>query len=52
MGNEGRLQSANKKMKGEVGNNSKGVINRGVFVCLCACVQADVEGQGHCKCHQ
>jgi len=36
MGNKGRLNSAKNNMKGEVGNNNKGVMNKGVFVCLYA----------------
>ena len=36
MGSEGMLNSANNNMKGEVGNNRKWVMNRGVCVCLCA----------------
>jgi len=36
MGSEGMINSSNSDMKGEVGNDSKEVMNRGVFVCLCA----------------
>ena len=36
MGNKGRPNSAKNNMKGKVGNNNKGVMNRDVFACLCA----------------
>jgi len=36
MGREGMINSSNRDMKGEVGNDRKEVMNRGVFVCLCA----------------
>ena len=36
MGYKGRLNYAKNNMKGEVGNNNKGVMNRDVFACLCA----------------
>ena len=35
MGNKGRPNSAKNNMKGEVGNNNNGVMNRGVCVLVC-----------------